>query len=348
MRVALIGLGGVGKLHLDAYRAANGIDIVAAAEIDDARREALLAPFGVPGFSDHRRMLKECKPDIACVLTPACTHEQIVLDCATAGVHVLCEKPMALTLESARRIKAACEAAGVQFCYGASYRYLPAVAAARTMIDQGAIGRIQLLREELLGGQGEERWQPLPPHHYPAGGPGGSGLGLMDHGIHLIDVFRWFTGQEIIRSLGRGVFSGGPPVPEYLQMDFSAGALGLLLYNDASFPASLPTAGMFAEGAGWDCTGFVPAGGWSASPGSIEVYGTTGSLRIFHYANVLIHFSAAGARRIPLSGRASTAHFATQIESFAAALRLGTPPPVSADDGIHALAAALCAYGDDR
>jgi predicted dehydrogenase len=346
-RVALIGLGGVGELHLAAYRGIGCIDIVAAAEPNASRRESLLAATGIPGFADHRDMLACCKPDIACVLTPAASHEEIVLDCAAAGVHVLCEKPLALSVESARRMRDDCETAGVRFCYGASYRYLPAVSKAHEMLRDGAIGRVQFMREEQLGGRGAANYRDLPYSHYPAGGPGGGGLGLIDHGIHLIDIFRWFTGQEVARVTGRGKISGTSPLTEYLHMDFDGGAAGLLTYNDATFPTVMPHAGIFAEGAGWDTTGFVPSGAWSANPGSIEVYGSDGSLRIFHYANVLVLFNGSGARRIPLSGRPSTAHFGTQIEAFAASLTAGQPPPVDAEAGIRALAVALAAYEAD-
>jgi predicted dehydrogenase len=346
-RVALIGLGGVGELHLAAYHAIDSIEVVAAAEPNAPRRNALLAGTGIPGFDDHRDMLRSCPADIACVLTPAASHEPVVLDCAAAGVNVLCEKPIAPSLEAAERMRAACEAAAVRFCYGASYRYLPAIRAARELIREGAIGRVQLMREDVVGGKGAANWRALPDSHYPAGGPGGSGMGLMDHGIHLIDVFRWFTGREVIRVNGRGNLSGAAPRTEYLHMDFDGGAAGLLVYNDATFPAVLPSAGLYAEGDGWDSTGFVPAGAWSANPGSIEVYGSEGSLRVYYYANALFQFTAAGTRRIPLNGRPSTAHFGTQIETFAASLTADGPVPVDAEAGIRALAVALAAYDAD-
>jgi predicted dehydrogenase len=346
-RVALVGLGGVGELHLNAYRGIDSIEVIAAAEPNSARRESLLAGTPISGFADHRELLRDCRTDIACVLTPAASHEQIVLDCAAAGVNVLCEKPIAITLEAAERMRSACDDAGVRFCYGASYRYLPAIRKARELILAGAIGRVQLLREDVVGGRGAAHWQSLPASHYPAGGPGGSGMGLMDHGIHLIDIFRWFTGAEVTRVSGRGNMSGATPRTEYVHMDFEGGAAGLLVSNDATYPTALPATGLFAEGAGWDSTGYVPAGAWSATPGSLEVYGSEGSLKVFHYANALFLFDASGTRRIPLSGRPSTAHFGTQIEAFAASLAAGEPPPVGADDGIRALAVALAAYESD-
>lgn len=343
-RIALIGLGAVGELHLSSYQSLDNIEIVAIAEPNVARR-GLVRDTSIATFSDHRELLLDCHPDIACVLTPAASHEQVVLECAAAGVHVLCEKPMALSLASALRMRNACREKKVRFWYGASYRHLPAVAKARELIRSGVLGRIRLMREEVLGGRGETQWQALPEHHYPRNGPGGSGLGLMDHGIHLIDIFRWFTGQEVSRVVGRGNISGLPPLTEYVSMDFEGGTCGLLVYDDATFPSVLPGAGIFAEGAGWDITGgFVPAGGWSAAPGSIEVHGSEGTLRIFHYANALFLFNSEGVRRIPLSGRPSPAHFATQLEAFVRSVTDESVEAVTAEDGIRALCVALAAY----
>jgi len=346
-RVALIGLGGVGALHLAAYRQLNGIEIVAAAEPVASRREALLGGSGIAGFPDHRSMLDACHPDLACVLTPPLSHGEIVLDCAAAGVHVLCEKPIALSLESVDRMREACRAAGVRLYYGASYRHLPAIWKARELILQGAIGRVQFMREEVLGGTGAAGWHALPDHHYPHGGPGGSGMGLMDHGVHLIDVFRWFTGQEVTRVTGRGNRTGAAPRTELLCMDFEGGATALLAYNDATFPVNLPGAGLFAEGSGWDSTGYVGAGSWATNPCSIEVYGSEGSLRIFHYANALFRFDGAGVQRIPLTGAPSPAHFGTQLEAVVANLRSGEGSLADAEDGRRALAVALAAYASE-
>jgi predicted dehydrogenase len=169
-------------------------------------------------------------------------------------------------------------------------------------------------------------------------------MGLMDHGIHLIDVFKWLTKAEVVHVVGRGNLAGEAPRTEFLHMEYSNGAAGMLTYNDATFSTELPGEGMFAEGSGWDVLGYVPLGTWCAHPGSIEVFGTEGSLRIFHYTNALFLFDASGIRRVPLTGRPSPGHFGTQIEAFASSLRLGDPPPVPASDGIRALAVALSVY----
>ena len=182
------------------------------------------------------------------VLTPASTHRQIVEAAAGKGIDVFCEKPIAVTVEDAQAMVSACDRAAVRLFYGSCYRYLPAVIKARKLIQQGAIGQVQLLTEQAIGGHGIDGYQQLAPIHYPIGGPGGPGMGLVDHGVHLIDIFPWLTDSSIVAAHGRGQISGEPAGSEYMAMQLSNGAVGHLLYNAATFSAGLPNEGMFSGG----------------------------------------------------------------------------------------------------
>ncbi|OYY70057.1 Gfo/Idh/MocA family protein [Sphingomonas sp. 28-63-12] len=345
IRLGLIGLGGVGALHFAAYQQSLRVNVVAAADVDRSRA-ALLAGTPTAFHDDYRSLLARDDLDAVCILTPAATHETIAIDCAASGRPMLCEKPLAVDLDAVDRMIAACSAAKVMLFYGASYRYLPAIMTARAMIAAGAIGDVLVMREQVIGGAGLAQYRELGPLHYPPGGPGGSGLGLMDHGIHLIDVFGWMCGAPVIASSGAGNIAGALPRPEWLSMTFANGALGLLTYHEGSFGTELPAEGLFTNGAGWDANGFVAAGDWSATPGVIHVHGTTGALRIAHYANQLIHFDAEGPHQIALTGRPSPLHFATQIDAFADAL-MGKGGEISASVGRRALRIALTAYPDN-
>ncbi len=345
-RIGLIGLGGVGRLHLDAYQHLDRGRVVAAVDSNPSLRDAVRECPGVNFFTNVSTMLSTEKLDIACVLTPAGSHEELAALCAEHGVHVLCEKPLALTVDSAERMIAKARDCGTRLFYGSSYRFLPAVVAARRAILAGDIGDVVLLREQSIGGQGTERSVPMSPHHYPVGYPGGFAMGLVDHGIHLIDVFAWMMNTTAKGASGKGNISGGPMHTEHLVIDFANGAIGHLLYNECTYATDLPVEGQFSQGDGWDFSGFVSAGGWTTSPGSIHVYGTTGSLRIFHYANLLYHFGPGGVRHIPLSGNPSPAHFAAQLNCFIDDIALDRPTSTPGRAGADALAILYGAYPD--
>jgi predicted dehydrogenase len=345
LRVGLIGLGGVAEPHLEGYRQVDQIEVTAAAELVEDRRHQMTSRWGLEGYRDYEEMLERENLDLVCVLTPARTHREITERVAAAGVHVLCEKPLALSAEDATAMISSCQAAGVKLCYGASYRFLPACRKAKEMIAQGMLGEITLLIETCIGGQGFEHYRDLGERHYPLGGPGGGGMGLVDHGIHLIDLFRWFTGSDVEYVSGRGNYSGQAPVTEYLTMLFGNGAVGQLIYNEATFSSGMPAEGMFSWGWSWDIGGNLrPGGSWDPDPGSIRVHGENGALRIYHYGNKLFLSNREECQEISLLHRPMPGNFAMQMESFAERIHRDEDAEVTGFDGLAALRVLLAAY----
>jgi predicted dehydrogenase len=264
---------------------------------------------------------------------------------AELGVNVLCEKPLAVNLEDATAIVERCEKQGVKLCYGSSYRFLPACSKAKEMIGEGRLGEVSLLMEIFVGGQGYQNWRDLGPDHYPPGGPGGGGMGLMDHGIHLADIFRWLVGSEVDLVVGRGNYSGHPPQTEFVTMIFKSGAVGQLIYNEATYASELPSEGMFSWGGSWDVSGrLIPGGGWNPQPGSIRVHGRKGTLRVCYYANKLFFIGEGRPEQIRVMDRPMPFNFALQMESFARRLQRGLGPEATGIDGLKALQVVLAAY----
>lgn len=343
LRVGLIGMGAVGKLHHLAYGTALNVEVVAVCDTSAERLAAVPLRPGEAQYFFAEDMLQKERLDIACILTPPSSHEALTRLCAQHKVHVFCEKPLALSLESARAMIDAATEAGVELFYGSSYRFLPPVQAARRIIASGGLGDIRLIREQAIGSRGLDQMQVMHESHYPAGGPGGFAMGLADHGIHLIDVFGWLMGSTIRSSHGRANVSGRHALPEFLHLEFDNGAIGQLVYDEGTFPTELPTEGMFSAGDAWDADGFVGANTWTKHPSSINVYGSKASLRIFHYANQLVRIDAEGLRQIPLKGAPSPHHFATQIDQFADDISNGRPASTPAKAGIEALRILLTA-----
>lgn len=344
-RIGLIGLGGVAAAHIAAYRSLDAVEIVAVCDIQQQLAETVARDCAARAYTDYRQLVGDGGVDLVLVLTPASTHRAIVETVAAAGLHVFCEKPLAVTLADGEAIVAACDKAGVKLFYGSCYRFLPAIRTARELIAAGAIGKITLMTESLIGGNGLAGYRELGPVHYPPGGPGGAGMGLVDHGIHLIDVFSWFVGAAPDKVLGSGQIAGQAPASEFMAMSFPGGASGHLLYNAATYSAGLPGEGIFNGGQGWLTDGSIAeAGRWENEPGAISVYGSAGALRIFHYANALFIRDANGLRQVALHGRPAFGHFATQLEACIAAIRQDAAPAVGGVDGLNALRSLLGVY----
>jgi len=114
LRAALIGLGDVAIAHLEGYRGRTDVEVVAGADVRAERAGPVALRYGFEAFTDYRQMLDRVKPDIACVLTTVKTHREITEACADRGVNVLCEKPLALTVEDTEAMIAHCSKRGVK------------------------------------------------------------------------------------------------------------------------------------------------------------------------------------------------------------------------------------------
>lgn len=344
LRVGIVGLGGVGRLHLEAVQTSPRLQLVGGADPVPAQRSWAEAR-GCPTFVDLETMLAAAAPQIVCIASPASLHEAHVLSAAAAGVPALCEKPLTLGVESARRMIQACERGRVELFYGASYRHLEPLRQARAIIATGAIGDVVLMLERLVGGTGAAAREPaLGPLHYPLGGPGGGGMGLVDHGVHLIDSFAWLSGQQVVAAYGRGNIAGDAPAPEFAVLDFGGGAQGHLLYDDGTFPLDLPGEGAFSRGDGFQLAGISVPGQWDPSPGTISVYGTRGSLRILHYAGYLYQSDRDGIREVSVTVRPPAYQFQRQLEVAATDLREGSRHAARGEEGRQALAVIEAIY----
>jgi predicted dehydrogenase len=353
LRVGLVGLGGVAIGHLEGYREVEEIAVVAGADLVTERAREIGERYGFAPYTDYLEMMDRERLDIVAVLSTVNSHREIVEAAADRNIHVLCEKPLAVTTEDADHMIAHCEARGVKLFYAASYRFLPPVVAAQRLIAAGGLGEVQLVVETLLGGSGLSGYQPMSFAHYPKGGPGGSGWGLMDHGIHLVDVFTWLVGHPVEGVYGRGQISGEPPGTEFLVLEYRNGAVGQLIYQNASWSTDLPAEGLFSWAPEWDelvssSPGSPRGGRWQEQPGNIRVYGTEGSLRIFHYGNRLFLRDRKGLRELALPHRPMPAQFGAEMASFARSVVRDEPPEVPARIGREALRIVLAGYESMR
>ncbi|MEM6413130.1 MAG: Gfo/Idh/MocA family oxidoreductase [Pseudomonadota bacterium] len=348
LNVGLVGLGGVAQEHLKGCAASDMVNLVAGADINEQRLEDAVQRFGIKPYKDYVEMISHESLDIVCVLTPPAIHRPVVECAANAGVHILCEKPLAPSLSDADAISKSVENAGIKFLFGASYRHLPAMQAARDIIRDGRIGEVRLCYELAIGGIGAGRANALPESHYPLNGPGGTPMGLVDHGVHMIDAFPWLTNSEIVSVWGRGNFTGKDPVPEFATMTLRSGATINLVYDEGTFGLALPGEGAFMEGAGWNVHGYVPPGGFDPFPTTLVVHGSNGALRIYPYANRLYLANTDGLSEINLPRYPKPNHFRAQLETFVDAILKDEPVAATLYDGVRSTQVLLAIYQSAR
>lgn len=201
LNVGLIGAGFMGKAHSLAYAAlpmffwpppAVPVRRMVAERDDEIAAESAQR-FGFEAWtSDWRRVVESDDIDIVDISTPNDTHREIAVAALEAGKHVICEKPLAGTLEDARAMyEAARRAPGVHMV-AFNYRRTPAVALARKIIDEGAIGAIRNFRGTYLQDWSADPRSPLS-WRFQKDVAGSGALG--DIGTHVVDMARYLVGE---------------------------------------------------------------------------------------------------------------------------------------------------------
>lgn len=189
--IGAIGCGGIADGHLPAYRDVEGMTTVAVCDIDESAARERAAEFDVPAvYTDWRELLEDEKVDAVSVLLPHHLHRDVAVAAAEAGKHVLCEKPMATSLDEADDMIAAAEAAGVVLMIGQILRFRPANIRARELIRDGAVGEVRnVLRRRLGKSEGfRSEWARKPEE--------AGGWVLYGFGAHEVDMILWLNDGE--------------------------------------------------------------------------------------------------------------------------------------------------------
>ncbi|MDZ7745950.1 MAG: Gfo/Idh/MocA family oxidoreductase [Halobacteriales archaeon] len=143
LAVGVVGAGWMATdYHVPAFTSHPRTRVVAFAERDDDRRATVEAELSLPGYADAEAMLSAHDLDIVSICTPPSTHEEIFVAAVEAGCHVLCEKPLALTAESARRMAAAADEAGVVTQVGYLHRYYRNYERAMSILSNDLLGEL--------------------------------------------------------------------------------------------------------------------------------------------------------------------------------------------------------------
>jgi predicted dehydrogenase len=153
IRVAIIGTGGISGAHANGFlKYPDKLRAVALCDIKPEAMEKRSRQLGGGSkqFADWKVMLKEMKDEIDAVdiCLPHYLHGPAILDACAAGKHIICEKPMCMSLAEADAIAAAVSKAGITYMSGHNQLFMPVVQEAKRMIDAGELGKIRLIRSQ--------------------------------------------------------------------------------------------------------------------------------------------------------------------------------------------------------
>lgn len=228
-----MGCGSVAEFgHLPAIAATHDLELVALFDPAPGKAEAYAAKFGGQAFTDSEAFFN-AGLDVVAVTSSAPAHLQNVLDAARHGVHVMCEKPIAMSDQDGETMVEAMKNAGKEFFVGFCYRFSPVAQQIKRWVDEEIVGEIRAMRliynwhlhgqyEQLPNGEWVE--SAFYRGRMEEGGP------LVDCGVHQIDLARWWLGSEVAEWSAAGAWIGKYEAPDHiwLHLQHQSGALSTI------------------------------------------------------------------------------------------------------------------------
>lgn len=301
-KIGIIGIGGIGARHAASTQQSAGALLVAGVDSDRAKREAFAAAYGVPTYATAEELLAAVDVDGVIISTPPCHREALLRPLLEANRHVLCEKPLAHTLETAKVLLELGEQYGKEkIKIGFCHRFVGATLQARALIQSGEIGEVVWMNIVFASNTPEMQGRWMTDPSLSGGGA------AMDNAGHALDLFRFVVGSDIeANGFYRNSWQGRGEDSFVMAVQESRGAVGSIL---GSYVASTPRLM------------------W-------EICGTEATLR-FDYAG-------AGSEVVVISGNGSVKvlevpsardRFRAQIDAWAASMDGGESGLATLDDG---------------
>lgn len=197
LRVGVIGCGSIAQhRHLPEYLANKNVELVAVCDINEDRVKEVADKYEVAAYTNYEELLSGGTVDAVSVCTPNYLHAPISIAALNAGLHVLCEKPMATSKQEAEAMIAAAKESGKKLMIAHNQRFVPSHQRARQLIANGEIGKIYSFRTA-FGHGGPEGWSVDGKESWFFEKDKAFVGAMGDLGVHKTDLLRYVLGEEI-------------------------------------------------------------------------------------------------------------------------------------------------------
>lgn len=181
IKVAVIGVGSMGKNHARIYSELANVDMVAVSDANGELANQIAKKYGVRAYSDYQELLDKEHPDAVSVAVPTALHHEVASACMQAGAHVLVEKPIAATVEEGQALIELAKELNQKLMVGHIVRFNPAIRALKEKLDAGELGNVIQILCRRIG--------PFPARIRDVGV-------VVDLAPHDIDLMRYLTGEN--------------------------------------------------------------------------------------------------------------------------------------------------------
>ena len=227
-QAALIGCGGIGKIHAQCVGQLAGIQMSAYCDVDGQRAESFLNEMGGRyATTDVTRIFQDDAIDIVYICTQHDTHADYCIRAAQAGKHVLVEKPLALTTEACQAVGRAVEASGITLMTAFKMRFYDMIQQVKTLIPQPLMVTMQMM---------DNRW----PNEMWANDPIKGGGNVLSQGVHSCDIMRYVVGSDPLSvfAVGSNYYQASGVIDNMSAVyRFANGATGNLVQGDCACPS---------------------------------------------------------------------------------------------------------------
>lgn len=234
LRFGIVGCGAIHGTHADAIRGIEGAELVGFYDIVPEKACASAEKYGVLAAPSLEKLCEQV--DAICVCVPSGDHATVGVEAAKAGKHVVCEKPIDVTLPAARRLIEACDKAGVTLTVISQHRFAKDIQEVREAAQSGALG-------PLVAGDMYNKWFRTQAY-YDSGDWRGTvkldgGGCLMNQGVHYVDMLQWIMGGvKAVQAQTRRVSHERIEVEDIANamLEFENGAVGVIQASTAYYP----------------------------------------------------------------------------------------------------------------
>lgn len=194
LRGAVIGAGYFSQFHFDSWNRMDDVELVAVCDTNASAAKAAAGQFGIPRtFDDHQAMLSEMDLDFVDIITRPDTHLPIVRDVTATGLSMICQKPIAPTVDQAEEIVRITDDAGVRLMIHENFRFQPWYREIKGLLDAGQVGdtlHTMTFRNRAGDGWGDDAYLARQPYFQEM-----KQFLIFEAGIHTIDTFRYLGGE---------------------------------------------------------------------------------------------------------------------------------------------------------
>jgi predicted dehydrogenase len=201
LRAGVVGLG-VGKAHIEGYLTSPDADLVALCDMNEERlKQAAEKYHTTENFTDYQKMFAEAQLDIVSICLPNALHAEASIAALEAGLNVICEKPMTVTVAEAQRMVDAAKRCNRRLMVSYNYRYRADTQWMRDMVQSGKLGTIYHANVSWRREIGIPGWGVFGNKALSGGGS------LIDLGVHVLDLGLWMMGFPAVKTVSGDVRS---------------------------------------------------------------------------------------------------------------------------------------------